>query len=88
MVLNELEDGDLAAVTIFNDKVEHLTDGVVKLDAATKISLCNKIRSISVEGKTSLYDVTLASGLHVMKTSAEVKALGGCGEISKYLCGT
>ena len=77
MVLNELEDGDLAAVTVFNDKVEHLTDGVTKLDAETKVNLCNQIRSISADGKTSLYDVTLACGLHVLKTSAKVKAFGG-----------
>jgi hypothetical protein len=77
MVLNELEEDDLAAVTVFNDKVEPLSDGVTKLDAATKISLNNKIQSITADGKTSLYDVTLASGLEIMKISAAVKAVGG-----------
>ncbi len=77
MVLNELEDGDLADVKVFNDKVQDLSDGVTQMDTATKRNLCNKIQSISADGMTSLYDVTLASGLEVLKTSAQLKALEG-----------
>jgi hypothetical protein len=77
MVLNELLDGDLAAVKVFNDKVKDLGDGVTQIDAETKRSLCSQIRSITADGMTSLYDVTLASGLEIMQTSAAVKAFGG-----------
>ncbi len=78
MVLNELLDGDLAAVKVFNDKVKDLSDGVTQIDAATKRSLCSQIQAITADGMTSLYDVTLASGLEIMQTSAAVKAFGGC----------
>ena len=77
MVLSELADGDLAAVKVFNDKVRDLSDGVTEIDAATKSDLCRKIQSITADGMTSLYDVTLASGLEILQKSAAVKAFGG-----------
>jgi Ca-activated chloride channel family protein len=77
MVINELSDGDLAAVKVFNDKVKDLSDGVTQIDPETKRTLCSKIQSITADGMTSLYDVTLASGLEIMQTSAAVKAFGG-----------
>ncbi len=77
MVLSELADGDLAAVKVFNDKVKDLSDGVTEIDAATKSNLCSKIQSVTADGMTSLYDVTLASGLEILQKSAAVKAFGG-----------
>ena len=77
MVLNELSDGDLISVTVFNDQVKDLSGGVTTIDAATKRNLSSKIHSITADGMTSLYDVTLASGLQILQTSASVQALGG-----------
>ena len=77
MVLNELLDGDLAAVKVFNDKVKDLSDGVTEIDSASKRTLCSRIQSITADGMTSLYDVTLASGLEILKTSAQVQAFEG-----------
>jgi uncharacterized protein YegL len=77
MVLNELVDGDLADVKVFNDKVQNLSDGVAKIDPVTKKNLSSKIQSITADGMTSLYDVTLASGLQVIQTSATVQAFKG-----------
>ena len=73
MVLHELADGDLIGVSAFNDQVKDLSNGMVKINDAAKKSLGSKIQSIQADGMTSLYDVTLASGLQVIQASASVK---------------
>ena len=83
MILNELQDSDLYGLFAFSDSIEDVSQGIRPIDITTKAQIGARIRSIQANGRTSLYDVVVASLLQVLGTSVQIRQMAGISS-SKY----